>query len=574
MGAFYLVQRNKHRDEGALRERLEASLRRQGFGPSVAVSSPSVSLAVFGKINVPGENIYRVGDNDWAASVGTLVCDGRVGQEALKAVFDRFTPPAPDWHGIYGHFCLIVCKAGTVYVIQDRIGTYKVYASADRGVVSSSFLAVAAATDPSSLSDQEVYEYVFQGATYGTGTIVEGIEILDSSAVWSFGSGVNSVPVRTRGGALGARPTFEERIEASLVNLRAYFARIASSFERIDTALSGGYDSRLCLALLREQGVTPRLHVYGSDRDPDVRVAKTIAAGEALALEVIDKSQLPKVEVRDFPDIVERNFWSFDGYPSDGVFDNGSDLETRLNRCVNGELMLNGGGGEIFRNFFYLPDRRYRARDLLWTFYSQFDPKVCTGVFSERGYLARLEAKLLAAIGADGEVLSREQVEAAYPMFRCRFWMGRNNSLNNRFGWALTPFAEYDIVKDAVPVPIGDKNFGAFEARLIEETDSRLAGYASVYGHDFIGKPPLRRVLQDMGTLIRPPLLRRFSYRWQTRMKPLSLPYFLEPSYLQSVIDPGFPVMSRFFDIGRIKDAQHYRRICTLEYLAARLSLH
>ena len=56
-------------------------------------------------------------------------------------------------------------------------------------------------------------------------------------------------------------------------------------------------------------------------------------------------------------------------------------------------------------------------------------------------------------------------------MFRCRFWMGRNNSLNNRFGWALTPFAEYNVVKESIAIPVRFKNYGVLEARMIKEAD-------------------------------------------------------------------------------------------------------
>lgn len=573
MGAFYLLQRNKHPDEAAVLERLDACMHRQGFRSPVSASSGGVLVRAFGKVNVRNENYYRSGDDDWAVSAGTFVYDGRMGRDALKAALDTFTPAAPEWDKIYGHFCLILCRHGTVHVVLDRVGTYKVYASTDKRILSSSFLAVADAVKASAFSDQEVYEYVFQGATYGKGTIVKDVEILESSAIWQFGESAKGVPLQGKADTAGGSASFEDLVQVSLSNLRAYFGAIANCFPRIDTALSGGYDSRLCLALLREQGVTPRVHVYGGEHDPDVKIAKAIAAGERFPLEVIDKGRFPKVEVGDFPNLVERNFWSFDGYPADGIFDNGSDLASRLDRCANAEVMLNGGGGEIFRNFFYLPDRTYKPRELLWAFYSRFDPKVCGREFSEDRYFAALETKLRAAIGAGEELLSRDQVEAAYPMFRSRFWMGRNNSLNNRFGWALTPFAEHGIVKDTVAIPIKYKNFGAFEARLIEETDSRLAGYPSAYGHDFARRPPVKRVLKEMATLIRPTYLRRYSYRLQMRMKHLARPYFLKPPYLHRVIDPSFPVMSRFFDMDGVRDLEHYRRICTLEYLARRLSL-
>ena len=158
----------------------------------------------------------------------------------------------------------------------------------------------------------------------------------------------------------------------------------------IDTAISGGYDSRLILALLRARGVRPRLHVYGTDRDPDVRIAKQICAGEGLKLEHVDKSRL-RFTPEDRADAIERNYLYFDGYPIDGIFDSGIDLATRATRMSDGHLLLNGGGGEIFRNFYYLADRDYRIRELLYAFYSSFDPADCSEAFDESEYYGRLE---------------------------------------------------------------------------------------------------------------------------------------------------------------------------------------
>jgi asparagine synthase (glutamine-hydrolysing) len=333
--------------------------------------------------------------------------------------------------------------------------------------------------------------------------------------------------------------------------------------------LSGGYDSRLTLALLLEQGLRPRIHVYGRDDDPDVGVAKRIAEAEGFALEHVDKSRFPVIEPDAFPDLVERNFLAFHGHPADGIFENGSDLATRMERCSSGELMLNGGGGEIFRNFFYLSDRRLSVRQFLWTFYSRFDPRVsrfCTPAFDEDGYYRALGDKLRRTLGIDGDRLSRLVIERIFPEFRCRYWMGKNNSANNRLGPALTPFIDANVVTDALNLPLSLKNFGRFEGRLIGEINPALAGHETVYGHGLDRDPPWRRRLKDLATYIRPPLLRRFSYRLQHR-RSVARPFWLSEEYLRRSMDASFPCMRRFVRPERVFDNDQYNRLCTLEYL-------
>jgi asparagine synthase (glutamine-hydrolysing) len=255
-----------------------------------------------------------------------------------------------------------------------------------------------------------------------------------------------------------------------------------------------------------------------------------------------------------------------DAYPPDGILDDGADVATRRDRAAGGALALNGGGGEIFRNFFYLPDRRFSIREVIWTFYSQFDPAMATPLFSERAYMEAMIAAVADSLGTTDRTLSREQVELAYPAFRCRYWTGRNTSVNNQFGSALTPFIEHDIVAGAARVPIRFKNHGRFEAALIEALSPSLARYPSSYGHGFAGSIPLNRKLKDQLTLLRPPLLRRYAFRIKARLQGSS--DHAHP--FREVIDPSGGVMARYFRIASISDSGQYARICTLEYLFSR----
>ena len=236
-----------------------------------------------------------------------------------------------------------------------------------------------------------------------------------------------------------------------------------------------------------------------------------------------------------------------------------------------GELMLNGGGGEIFRNFFYLPNKSYTVRQFLWSFYSQFDPRVCTGRFNETAYFRALGEKVLKTLGGlrDG-VLARVDIERLYPEFRCRFWMGKNNSVNNRLGPSLTPFIDGNVVPDALHLPLSSKNFGRFEARMIREISPSLASYDTVYGHSFASDPSLKHVVKDLATFVRPPALRRYMFRLHQRRNPPPRPYWLKDDYLGRVIDLGFPFLGNLFNLSEVRSNDQYNRICTLEYLCQR----
>ena len=575
MGAFFLVRRSgSDAPPAEISGLLAQHMTRQGFTDPRTLGGPHFELVVYPKQNHCADNVVEFDNGDFCASVGTLLYRERSGAEALQHYYSDFSPGSPPADNLYGAFCIIIKKNGKLFLLLDRLGIYKAYRNPQGTVWSSSFLANAATLEHPRVNEQAVYEFVFQGATYGNETVFRDVQTVDCDFIYPLDDELQ--PVAREGAIRDPQPataSMAELVEENLAALRTYYRGIAGCFgDNVDTALSGGYDSRLTLALLKDRGLTPHVHVYGKPDDADVRVAREIDRHEKLGLKHIDKSVFPRLSEDEVAGVVEQNHRVFDGCPTDGIFNNGSDLVTRRQRCASGSLMLNGGGGEVFRNFFYLPDRRYSVQQLLWTFYSQFDPAVTTRRFNEGDYHARLGEKIRAVLGTDRQKLTRTEIELVYPLFRCRYWMGKNNSINNRLGYALTPFIDYSIVKRAISVPLAYKNHGAFEAALIREVSPVLASYPSDYGHDFLGGPGLKHVLADRMTLLRPTRLRRFMYRIKARRLPEERPYLLGNDYLARVMDTDFPCLGELFQVQKNRDNAQYNRMCTLEYLFQKTS--
>ncbi len=560
MGAFFLVRKAAGENPAGREARLDAALGTQGFSAPKIIDDPDYVLHLYPKQVAPLKNAVVRPDGDFCACAGTFLYRNQVGVAALNAFLDDFRAGrAPDWDHMRGAYWLIVRKAGRTESFLDPLGTYKAYKLADESVVSSSFLACLAVLPVRKIDRQAVYEYLFQGATYGNDTVAKGIKLIDTPVAAPFDADVDDI------GSLATHAALHNE------HLAADFQGIARCFgDKIDTALSGGYDSRLTYAHLRREKVIPRLHVYGRRDDADVTVARTIADSLGIPLDHVDKSRTAPVPPDAFPDIVERNFQFFDGLPTDGIFDGGMDLKSRMMGCEDGRLALNGGGGEIFRNFFYLPDRAFSVRDLVWTFYSRFDPGVCRPPFSEADYHQRLGEKIRAALRIDHETLSRAEIEAVYPAFRCRFWTGRNTAINNRLGPALTPLVEYQTVRAAIRTPLKYKNFGRLEAEMIRSMDPELAAFPSAYGHAFDGPPSAGHIWKERLTYLRPPRLRRYSFRLRQRLSTPPRPFYLTIPYVKAALDTRFPVMNMFVDVPKIRDPEQLRRLATLEYFFTR----
>ncbi|WP_417319025.1 hypothetical protein [Emcibacter sp.] len=568
MGAFLILkedQLNEPRKQAAL-----TALSRAGFQNPHVLNCADKTIYLYDKLAAPAPTLYEPGNGDFCFSVGTLIYDGSYGVEASEKLFKSFTPARIDPTLFDGSFAAVIAKSGKLYIFGDPLGTYRLFHSEDHSIWGSSFLAAASALSSLKLNPQGLYEYVFQGATYGNDTPFHEVKMADSHALYEWEKG-QAPSQRTRYFNLFLRPlesSQDEILDYCLDALKNQFSQLTALFgNNMDTALSGGYDSRLILALLRQAGGMPKIHVYGADTDPDVVVAKTICQGENLPLEHKDKSSVPPPTAADYPALVAKNFFVMDGIPNEGIFDNGLNLETRRERVGGGALALNGGGGEIYRDFFHLPDQPLTVHEMIMTFYSQYDPATTTEEFNERLYRERLAKKIRLSLDKGHDQLNRIEAESIYPLFRLRYWMGKNNSLNNRFGPALTPFTRYSVLQTAMPVPLSMKYYGNFEAAMIRSIDPVLASYATDYGYSLSAPAPLGARIAGWMDIKKPIALRQYIFALKNRMRKLEKPFYLKEDYLGDILETACPAMSRYFNIGQINSAEQLNRLYTLEYL-------
>ena len=434
-----------------------------------------------------------------ACCIGPVWYRGRFDIAALRALLDDINATGRiDEMELRGNFALFMRTQERCLLMNDVLGFVRLYVSPDGYFYSSSWLATCAYVGAVELDEAAAAEYVLLGASHSERTVAHGIKTLRMAHAFDL-------TLRCEQGRLSddnwrearGSASFEGAVEQICGHLRTVCDEITAAFPgRTRTALSGGFDSRLILAGLLASGNRPDLFVYGDSNSDDVRIAHLVADSAGIPLDVIDKNLRDGSAVPTNLDQLLHSALFFDGLPNDGIYDTGADEHTRLDQNADGRIALNGGGGEIFRNFFHLPDRAFHPLDIVRTFYRGFDPKV----FRRPGGLSSYEGNLVSSIthsldvadGATGQPLRREQVELLYPLFRCHHWMSVNNSVATRHGYYATPLMDLTTVTLAWQLPLAWKNAGKLESRLVEELDLTVARQPSAYGFRF-SKGPSRR---------------------------------------------------------------------------------
>ncbi len=580
MGGFYLWRLTEGGDTDADRlSRAEAQFRDHGFIEFSPIRTTHHKGFHAASIHGGPATFYRDGE-DFIAIAGTFMHDGKLGIPALKAMLAEFRFPFTDWDSVTGQFVALVHKAGRTYLLTDFFGAFQVFHDADWDVISTSFLAAAKSLERISFDPQGVYEFAFNVFPTGDDTVIEQLRRLgpDYQAELSAPVLIEAVskPLPTN---ISDMPV-AERIATQAKRLRATTASYAAEFgNSVQCPLSGGLDSRLALALLRDAGIAPHVYVYGNVQDGDVKVAQQIANGEGFELEVFEKSKHARIAPDAFVEIVARNFHETDALVTDGgLFDGGGNAYARHQRQVGGQLAVSGGCGEVFRNFFYLPNRSMSARDVMRAFFARYTTGDTTDIFDPGQFIDNLEAKALKALELDSDTsdLPRPMIEQLYPRMRCRAFFGREISLVGRQGAYYMPFFDHHVVAEALRLPMAQKNAGRFEAALLNHIDPALAHYQSDYGYSFDEGPTVSHKLDELGTRVRPAWLRQRSYAVRRRLGPITDEHGgqLTPAFLGRVLDLHYPHMQRFFHIKNISDTGLYRRIATLEYLAQHLESH
>jgi hypothetical protein len=568
MGTFFIAQKTVSCETC---ERLSQAHQQYGFALARKLSVGNFLFYLYRKLDGQGGFFIETGPDSFACLVGELLYRGASGEVALRRYCVDLVSGTVDHERIIGQFALIIKDQRGLRLLTDPYGFFHVYFNEATGIAASSFWALLELLPKVTIEASGVYEYAWNGTTFGGKTFLKEIRRLPAHAQIMFGGEMALARMAMPRPSSSCSPArrLESYVDEHAERLRRLFGELAVFGDSLRVSFSSGYDSRLILAGLRAAGLRPGLFVYGQDSDTDVKIARQIAAGEQLTLDVIDKRQMGIADDEATQTQQKIDFVLFDCWRVEGIFDDGSDALDRRRRHEQGRVPLNGSLGEIYRNFFYMPDRSFALKDVVDSFFSSYAPAACTDRFDVADYASGLVRAFQTELTSNDEHVSRGQVESLYPLVRGRYWTGRDVNVNLRFGRMFFPFMQSQLIDGTAEIPVRFKNYGLFETHLIERLDPLIARYSSGYGYRFCEPPPIRHRAKSWFTLYRPPWLRRYSYRLRFA-KPRTLPRYLSRGHLDKLMDASMPYMRRYFHPERLYDADAFNRVATMEYIFQR----
>lgn len=573
MGGFFICPRNPDQHVEELEIGYANSIdvfSRKGLSLDRRLDRDNFVAYRFNKVHERHEHVLELDNGDFVLAVGTVFYDGKIGVEALRGLYDDHCAGRTLDEKVKGNYFVAIWANNELTAFNDFSGYYPVYCNQETSILSNSLMAVAKSGASHMPSRQEFTEFILNGFFAGNETLLPAVQSLDRKYIWQICPDVKKIRRQPHYKPISAGADISAIADDATEALSNYFKMLHACFPgSIGSALSGGYDSRLMVALLRKAGNDPYLYVYGGQNASDVTVAKMIADAENIPLEHIDKSVYPTASPEAFAEHMDRDIYFFDGIKALGGLDDGTDLETRYHRAKKAVLQLNGAGGEIYREIWNLHDRKIDLIRFLKLRYDRGSYDFCRPGFDVDTYYDYFAEKVRKTLDIDRTWITRSEVEMLFPFLRNVF-AAPNSAANAQISDALIPFMEPEFIFPSFDVPIRYKYYGRLQAEIIKRVDPVMAGYGSSYGINF--SDPIPASYRFMRALERHiPLPARLLKRRILPSRYGENAYFMSDDYIRRICNPDDLRISEFVDVKKIGDPETLSRAFSIELLLSRL---
>jgi hypothetical protein len=486
MGAFFI---NKNSENINKKDVLDFFLKK-GHQNHISFNSDQYTFFVFEKIKTKTINKLDFNGNI-IFSVGTFSYKGKNLKNSLNALSTDFLKDQIEYSALYGHYNIFILLSNNqVKILSDDKNSVEIYCNLSETIFSNSFLAIAELTQEKiSVNKNAVLENLISGCLFGNDTIFNEIKVLNFKENKTF------TPIIKPKLQIEKHKTFNDAIECQLQTLDSYFNAFKEliSENLVDIGISGGYDSRLLLALTNKyypKELQIHTHWKATD-DLDIIIAKKIAEKVGKKLNSLPVASTRELSEIDFLDIVNSSMYFYDGLTrvNHGWTRKYRNPDYRLNILHNSNLGMSGLGGELFRNDFHI---RFNKIDTSKWVKNYVIPIYLKNKLNKNTFnltINNISLKIQNELCLENNKMSFLDTYRYYGEMWVKKGPGIRNGIENQLSYFLSPFTDSIIIqKSYANIPfIGIS--GEFEAKLIEKTNISLAEIISGYGFNFKNIP-------------------------------------------------------------------------------------
>ena len=363
MGAFFIYKKNKLTNVIPALD-LFAEM---GFTSPTSFEIGEWVIYAYPKMAANDTNI--VSDNGCTLiSAGTPIYKGLDFAGSLASLLRDFLSVGIDHEQLIGQYTVLFCHGNTIEILCDPLGCKHVFTDANYSMLSSHMLPICRCVDGElHVNKSAIYEKFLTGIIMSPNTMFEEIIQIDkqiAERMTHIEQGIKFIPIdsiyASRSGTKSFRKCLAEQADA----LRKYFELLSNAGRNgVDIGLSGGYDSRLVLACLKEY-FKGKIHLHSHATEnvhmKDLTIAKQMADYVGVPCHTVATKKLCHCEHVD--EILRKSVLCFDGRSSFSIGGCGEvyTASYRKESTESSSFTLTGIGGELYRNVYDIGFRSIR----------------------------------------------------------------------------------------------------------------------------------------------------------------------------------------------------------------------
>lgn len=498
MGAFLIVKKNfsKFSVQNSLN-----SFKKQGFIEYRHYDLQQWELFLFPK--QLSNSFQCVEDKDYSLFIiGSLIYKNKSIKDTLSALLLDIKQRKNIYENLVGNFFIILYNKTSYNItfFTDILGLQRVYSYYDNSVLSNSFISIIdGATSLLTLNRDAIVETMCTGFISGNETIIKEIDRyyppLSETKRKEFFEDFSIYKSK--------KESTTKQIEA----LDQFFEGIKpfSNSLKIDSGITGGFDSRLLFAMLKRHFPLSNIQLHSHSRkiiNDEFKIGKKIAEDFSVRFITIPVSDIEDSDDHFIQKTMDEGFYFYDGQIITHAFwhEEFNTLNYRKRILSDCFIGFHGIGGEQYRNLERIIGKLSIYDWIKYKLIRKTSGKIFTKKAIEDKIIERIYNSVSHKIKINNNrigllELKRFANEIYIPSNR-----GVRCNMENKLTYFFCPYADPVVSRAAYGiVPFLGISLN-YQAELINQIDPTLAREKSDYGFDFLrGEPFYNYALLTLG---------------------------------------------------------------------------